>query len=32
LKNGEYFQALGDDVHVCGKCAVLGPCALESAV
>lgn len=32
LINGEYFQALGDDVHVCGKCAVLGPCALESAV
>jgi epoxyqueuosine reductase len=32
LKNGEYFQALGDDLHVCGKCAVLGPCALEPAV
>ncbi len=32
LRNGEYFQDLGDEVHVCGKCAVLGPCALESAV
>lgn len=32
LRNGEYFQDLGDDVHICGKCAVLGPCALESAV
>jgi len=32
LKNGQDFLDLGDDVHVCGKCAVVGPCALESAV
>ncbi len=32
LRNGEYFRDLGDDIHICGKCAVLGPCALESAV
>ena len=32
LRNGEYYQDLGDDVHICGKCAVLGPCALESAI
>jgi epoxyqueuosine reductase QueG len=32
LRNGGYFQDLGTEVHVCGKCAVLGPCALESAV
>lgn len=32
LRNGEYFQDIGDEVHICGKCAVLGPCALESAV
>lgn len=32
LRNGENFLDLGDDVHMCGKCAVLGPCALESAV
>jgi len=32
LRNGEYFQDLGAEVQVCGKCAVLGPCALESAV
>jgi epoxyqueuosine reductase QueG len=32
LRNGEYYQDLGDQVHICGKCAVLGPCALESAV
>jgi epoxyqueuosine reductase QueG len=30
LKNGEHFLDLGDEVHVCGKCAVVGPCALES--
>ncbi len=32
LRNGEYFLDLGVDVHICGKCAVVGPCALESAV
>jgi epoxyqueuosine reductase QueG len=32
LKNGEDFLDLGDEVQVCGKCAVVGPCALESAV
>jgi epoxyqueuosine reductase QueG len=32
LRTGEYYQDLGDDVHICGKCAVLGPCALGSAV
>ena len=32
LINGEYFLDLGEDVHICGKCAVVGPCALESAV
>jgi epoxyqueuosine reductase len=32
LKNGQDFLDLGDDVHVCGKCAVVGPCVLESAV
>lgn len=31
-KNGEFFRDLGDEVHICGKCAVLGPCSLESAV
>ena len=32
LLNGEFFLDLGNDVHMCGKCAVLGPCALRSAV
>jgi epoxyqueuosine reductase len=32
LKNGQDFLDLGDDVHICGKCAVVGPCALESGV
>jgi epoxyqueuosine reductase QueG len=32
LKNGDLFLDIADDVHVCGKCAVMGPCALESAV
>jgi len=31
LRNAEYFLDLGDDIRVCGKCAVVGPCALESA-
>lgn len=31
LRNGEYFRDLGNEVHICGKCAVLGPCALEYA-
>jgi len=32
LKNGGEFLDLGDEIHMCGKCAVMGPCALESAV
>ena len=32
LNNAEDFLDLGDDVKVCGKCAVVGPCTLESAV
>ena len=32
LKNATRFRDLRDDVEVCGKCAVTGPCALESAV
>lgn len=32
LKNAQRFLDLRDDVQVCGKCAVVGPCALESAV
>lgn len=32
LKNASGFLGLGDDVHICGKCAVVGPCALKSAV
>ena len=32
LENGDDFRDLGDEVHMCGKCAVQGPCALESAV
>lgn len=31
LKNAHDFLDLGDEVKVCGKCAVVGPCALESA-
>ncbi len=31
LKNAATFLDLGDEVQVCGKCAVVGPCALESA-
>jgi epoxyqueuosine reductase QueG len=31
LRNAERFLDLGEDVQVCGKCAVVGPCALESA-
>jgi epoxyqueuosine reductase len=32
LKNAAGFVDLRDDVQVCGKCAVAGPCALASAV
>jgi epoxyqueuosine reductase QueG len=32
LRNASGFRDLRDDVHVCGKCAVAGPCALKSAV
>ena len=32
LKNAEGFLDLGDEVQVCGKCGVVGPCALKSAV
>jgi epoxyqueuosine reductase len=32
LKNGRDFLDLGADVHICGKCAVVGPCTLESGV
>jgi epoxyqueuosine reductase QueG len=32
LENATDFVDLRDDVHVCGKCSVVGPCALESAV
>ncbi len=28
-KNGIDFLNVGDEIKVCGKCAVLGPCALE---
>jgi epoxyqueuosine reductase QueG len=31
LRNAEYFLDVGDDIRVCGKCAIVGPCALESA-
>lgn len=31
LKNADDFLDLGDEVQVCGKCAVVGPCALGSA-
>jgi len=31
LKNAEDFLDLGAEVQVCGKCAVVGPCTLESA-
>ena len=30
-KNGAGFQDIGN-INVCGKCAVMGPCALQSAV
>lgn len=30
-KNANDFLDLGDKVRVCGKCAVIGPCALEAA-
>ena len=30
-KNGTSFVDIGN-INVCGKCAVMGPCALESAV
>jgi epoxyqueuosine reductase QueG len=29
-KNAQDFLDLGDEISVCGKCAVVGPCALES--
>ena len=32
LENRKGFLDIGDNVHVCGKCAVVGPCAFESAV
>ncbi len=32
LKNARDFLDLRDDVQVCGKCAVVGPCALEPAL
>lgn len=32
LKNADEFLELGEYVQGCGKCAVFGPCALESAV
>lgn len=32
LKNAETFLDIGADVQCCGKCAVVGPCALASAV
>ena len=31
LKNADEFLDLGAEVQVCGKCAVIGPCALSSA-
>ena len=31
IKNSKDFLGIGDEVKVCGKCAVLGPCALEAA-
>jgi epoxyqueuosine reductase QueG len=31
-ENEDEFLDLGDDTQVCGKCAVAGPCALESAL
>jgi epoxyqueuosine reductase QueG len=31
IKNSKDFLDLGGDVKVCGKCAVVGPCALASA-
>jgi hypothetical protein len=32
LKNGQDFLDLGEYVHVCGKCAVVGPFVFESGV
>jgi len=32
LKNAEAFLDIGPEVQSCGKCAVVGPCALKSAV
>ncbi len=32
LKNAKDFLDLGGKVNICGKCAVVGPCALESTI
>lgn len=32
VKNGIDFLDIGVEIKVCGKCAVIGPCALEAAV
>ena len=32
LKNADAFLDIGPEVQSCGKCAVVGPCALKSAV
>ncbi len=32
FKNAETFLDIGPEVQCCGKCAVVGPCAMESAV
>lgn len=32
LKNADAFLDIGPEVQCCGKCAVVGPCAFESAV
>jgi len=31
IKNSNDFMDLGDEIKVCGKCAVVGPCALGAA-
>ena len=31
IKNSSDFLDLGDEIKVCGKCAVVGPCALRAA-
>ena len=31
IKNSDDFLDLGDEIKVCGKCAVVGPCALRAA-